>query len=140
MSGPKADLKRWPVKGPSLRELFGSAQELVETRILGRFLQNDKFCFCDRHALSLEQQVTEILVAAAPSKKSFDVAVDGFHHPEGYLGAAIVEDSVHVIQQHEPKLLERCQPLPAQLIDPVLQVAQHRSFIAIGPQPLQAFL
>ena len=58
---------------------MGSAQEFDETCILGRFLQNDEFCFCDRHALGLEQQVTEILVAAAPSKKSLDVAIDSFH-------------------------------------------------------------
>src|ERR1035437_7149359 len=44
----------------------GSAQEFVETRILGCFLKNDEFGLCDRHALSLEQQVAEILVAAAP--------------------------------------------------------------------------
>ena len=33
----------------------GSAQEFVETRISGCFLKNDEFCFCDRHALRLEQ-------------------------------------------------------------------------------------
>jgi hypothetical protein len=38
-----------------VQKTFGSAQELVETRILSRFLKNDKFCFCDRHALCLEQ-------------------------------------------------------------------------------------
>ena len=35
--------------------LYGSAQEFVETRISGRFLKNDEFCFCDRHALCLKQ-------------------------------------------------------------------------------------
>jgi hypothetical protein len=35
--------------------LIGSAQEFVETRILGCFLKNDEFCFCDRHALCLKQ-------------------------------------------------------------------------------------
>ena len=118
----------------------GSAQEFVETRILGRFLKNDEFGLGDRHALGFEQQVGEILVATAPSKKGFDVAVDGFHDSEGYFGAAVIEDAVQVIQQHEPKVLERYQPLPAQLIDPALQVAQHGSFVAISPQPLQALL
>jgi uncharacterized protein YceK len=33
----------------------GSAQELVETRILGGFLKNDKFGLGDGHALGLEQ-------------------------------------------------------------------------------------
>jgi hypothetical protein len=47
---------------------IGSAQEFVETRILGCFLKNDEFGLGDCHALGLEQQVAEILVAAAPSK------------------------------------------------------------------------
>jgi hypothetical protein len=41
----------------TLQELvykFGSAQEFVETRILGCFLKNDEFGLGDRHALSLE--------------------------------------------------------------------------------------
>jgi hypothetical protein len=33
----------------------GSAQEFDGACILSRFLKNDKFCFCDRHALRLEQ-------------------------------------------------------------------------------------
>src|SRR6266403_5571980 len=47
---------------------YGSAQEFVETRILGCFLKHDEFGLGDCHALGLEQQVAEILVAAAPSK------------------------------------------------------------------------
>jgi hypothetical protein len=61
-----------------IRTFSGSARELVGTRILGCFLKNDEFGLCDRHALSLEQQVAEILVATVPWKKGFDVAVDGF--------------------------------------------------------------
>jgi hypothetical protein len=34
---------------------YGSAQEFVETRILGCFLENDEFGLGDRHALGLEQ-------------------------------------------------------------------------------------
>ena len=102
----------------------GSAQEFVETLILGCFLENDEFGLCDRHALGLEQQIAEILVATAPSKKGFDVAVDGFHHSERYFGAAVVEDAVQVIQQHVGEVLKRYQPLPSQLIDPTLQIAQ----------------
>jgi hypothetical protein len=44
--------------------LSGSAQEFVETRILGCFLKSDEFGLGDRHALGLEQQVDEILVAS----------------------------------------------------------------------------
>src|SRR5262252_4026297 len=123
-----------------LLRFYGSAQELVETRILGCFLKNDEFGLGNCHALGLEQQIGEILVATTPSKKGFDVAVDGFHHPEGYFGAAVVEDAVEVVQQRESEFLKGYQPLPAQLIDPTLQIAQHGSFIAVGPQPFQTFL
>ena len=118
----------------------GSGREFVDERILGGFLKDDEFGLGDRHALSLEQQVAEILVTAAPSKKGFDVAVDSFHHSEAYFRATVVQDSVQVIQQHECEILKRYQPLPPQLIDPTLQIAEHGSFIAVGPQPLQTFL
>src|SRR5712692_2997448 len=65
----------------------GSAQEFVETCMLGGFLKNDEFGLGDRHALGLEQQIAEILIATASSKEGFDVAVDGFHHSEAYFGA-----------------------------------------------------
>jgi hypothetical protein len=81
-------------KTPANFRKEGSAQELVETRILGCFLKNDEFGLGDRHALRLEQQVGEIFAAAAPSKKGFDVAVDGFHHSEVYLRPTVVQDSV----------------------------------------------
>ena len=75
----------------------GSAQEFVETRILGYFPKNDEFGLGDRHALGLEQQIAEVFVAAAPSKKGSDVAVDGFHDSEAYFGAAVVEDPVQMV-------------------------------------------
>jgi len=56
--------------------------------------------FVTGHALSFQEQIGEICVAAAPSKKGFDVAVDGFHHTEPYFGAAVVQDPVQVIDQH----------------------------------------
>jgi len=64
--------------------------------------------------LGLQQQIVEILVATAPSKKGFDVAVDGLHHSEGYFGAAVVENTVQMIQQHVGEVLKRYQPLPEQ--------------------------
>ena len=74
----------------SLLPFFGSAQEFVATRMLGYFLKHDEFGLGDRHALGLEQQIAEIFVTAPPSKKGFDVAVDGFHHSEAYFGPAVV--------------------------------------------------
>ena len=58
----------------------------------------------------------------------------------GYFGPAVIQDAVQVIQQHVREVFKRYQPLPPQLINPTLQIAQHGSFIAVGPQPLQAFL
>jgi hypothetical protein len=48
---------RFAAEGPDAKEgrIFGSAQEFDGACILSRFLKNDKFCFCDRHALRLEQ-------------------------------------------------------------------------------------
>jgi hypothetical protein len=119
---------------------LGSAQEFVETRILGCFLKNDECGLGDGHALGLGQQVAEILVAAAPSQNSLDVAVDGFHHSEGYFAAAVVQDPVQVIQQHEGKFLKVRRPWPSQLVDPALEIARHGPFLAVGPQPFQTFL
>jgi hypothetical protein len=73
----------------------GSAQEFVEARILGGFLKNDEFGLGDRHALSLEQQIAEILVATIPSKKGFDVAVDGFHGLWAHMGWIITGKAMH---------------------------------------------
>src|SRR5258706_13507840 len=78
--------------------------------------------------------------STATSKPFSAGAVDGFDRSEAYLGAAVVEDAVEVIQKHVSKFLKGFQPLPSQLIDPTLQIAQHGPFIAVGPQPLQAFL
>jgi len=44
---------------------IGSEQEFVRNRILGRFLKNHEFSLGRCHALGLQQQVMEILVAAA---------------------------------------------------------------------------
>jgi len=84
---------------------FGSAQEFGETRILGCILQNDEFGICGRHALSFQDQVGEIIVAAPHSQQSLDVAVDGFHHTETNFGAAVVQDSVQVIHRHPGEFL-----------------------------------
>jgi hypothetical protein len=45
--------------------ILGSAQKLVEGRILGRFPEDDEFGLGGRHPLRLQQEVTEILIAPA---------------------------------------------------------------------------
>jgi hypothetical protein len=43
------------VDWPTLDRAGDCLQEFDGACILSRFLKNDKFCFCDRHALRLEQ-------------------------------------------------------------------------------------
>ena len=44
-----------------------------------------------------------------------------------------------MIQEHQCQFLKGLQTLPAELINPPLKVIQHRPFIVIRPQPVQAF-
>jgi hypothetical protein len=53
-----------------------------------------------------------------------------------HFGTAIVQNSFQVIQQHLSQLLERPQPLLAQLIHPPVQVTELRAFEVVGPQPV----
>src|ERR1700683_2147449 len=43
-------------------------------------------------------------------------------------------------QQHAGQFLHGFQPLPAQLVDPFLQITQHGSFVAVIPQVREALL
>ena len=51
-----------------------------------------------------------------------------------------MQDPVEMIHEHGRQLVERRQALPPQLSDPELQVADHRAFAAIRPQPLETLL
>ena len=75
------------------------------------------------YALSIQKQIVEICVAEDPSKKSLDVAVDGFHRTEAYFGAAVVQNPAQVIDQHVGAFLKGSQPLPSQFIESALQIA-----------------
>ena len=55
----------FPNQDPLGHRFFGSAQESVEGRILSCFPEDDKFGLGGRHALRFQQEVTEILIAAA---------------------------------------------------------------------------
>ena len=64
---------------------IGSAQELVETRILGGFLKNDEFGLGNCHALGLEQQIGEILVATTPRRRVLMLPLTASTTPKGTL-------------------------------------------------------
>ena len=45
-----------------------------------------------------------------------------------------------MVQQHLRQFLEWLQSLPPELIDPTLQVVQHRTLVVVGSQPVQTLL
>ena len=56
----------------------------------------EEFEVADRQSLGLEQQVTQILVAAPAIDEHPDVGVHGLYHPHADLGPAVVGDAVQV--------------------------------------------
>ena len=59
---------------------------------------SEEFEVADGQSLGLEQQVAQILVAAAAIDEHADVAVDGLDHTHADLGPAVVGDAVQVLQ------------------------------------------
>jgi hypothetical protein len=77
---------------PALRET------LRERAFSGHFAEGNEFGFGDGHALSLQQEVAQVLVAAATAKQGFDVAIDSFHDSEPHLDTAVVENAFQMPQ------------------------------------------
>ncbi len=93
--------------------------------ILSGFPESHEFGPGDGHPLRLQQQVSQILVAAATPQPGLDVSVHGLDQTHRNLRPAVVQDTVEVVQQHAGQLLEGLQPLPAKLVNPALEVSQH---------------
>ena len=106
----------------------GSEQQFDSARILGCFSESDEFRLQRRHALGLEEEVAQVLVAATATEQRFQVTVDGLDYAHWYLGPAVVDDAFEVIDEQVGQFLKRRQALPAQLIDPAPQVVHHRAF------------
>jgi hypothetical protein len=81
---------QFEIHPPAVERIFGSEQEFDKKPISRGFSENHEFGLGDGHALSLEQQVAQILVASSSSHQGLDIAVDRFHNPETYLDAAVV--------------------------------------------------
>src|SRR6516225_2941921 len=122
-----------PYGGWTQRTL-GSPQESDEACILCGSLQSDEFGLGKRQSLCFEQQILDVAIAATAAQQRFDVSIDRLHHAQRHFGSTVVQDPLPVIEQHPSQLLHRLQPLPAQLLDPTLQVAQHGTLIGVGPQ------
>src|SRR5215471_10086571 len=113
-----------------------SEQEFVRSGILRGFLdflKNDVFGVRDGHTLRFQQQIAHVLVAASPVDQHADVAFDGLDDSEAHLGPAIIHNSVEVLDQRLGEFLKRGQTLPPQLIDPLPQIIEHRSLVAVIP-------
>src|SRR2546430_10083890 len=104
-----------------------------------RAADRDEFNVGHDHSFDLQQQVLQVLVAAAAVDHHANICIEGLHYPKADLGPTVVQNAIQVVQQHRSEFLERLQSLPLQLIDPLLQIVEHGSFVVITPQPLQTF-
>src|ERR1019366_4149560 len=84
----------------------GSEQEFDGSPISRGFPESDEFGLGDGHTLSLEEEVAQVLIPSSAPQQGLDVAVDGLHHSETNLDAAVVENPVHMVDQHVAQFLE----------------------------------
>ena len=117
----------------SVQYKTGSTQESEKVAVLRHFLKNEELGLGSSQALSFEEQVIEIAIPATASYEGLDVCIDGFDHAHRNFSLAVVQDSVQVGQQHSGQFLHGLEPLPAQVVDPLLEVAQHRALILVVP-------
>jgi hypothetical protein len=96
----------------------------------------DEFEVHHGHALGLQQQISEILVAATSVDQHANIPIDGLDYAKAHLGFAIVGNTVHVLQQRRREFLKRSQSLPLQLVHPPVQVVDHGPSVSVIPQPL----
>jgi hypothetical protein len=101
--------------------------------ILSHFLKNDELGLGSSQALSFEEQVIEIAISATASNEGLDVSIYGFDHAHRNFSLAVIQYPVQVGQQHSGQFLHGLEPLPAQVVDPLLEVAQHRALILVVP-------
>jgi len=119
----------------------GSEQEFDGAPILCRLfdlLKFNEFGIGDGHAFGFQQQVADVLIAATTIDEHPNISVERLDHAEANLSSAIVQDPLQMLHQHLREFLERPQPLPLQLVHPALQVVEHRAFVAVVPELLQA--
>jgi hypothetical protein len=99
-------------------------------------LKFDELEVRQRRGFGLEQQVTDLLITAATVDQHPNVPIEGLDHSEANLRPAVAQDSLQMLQVGQ--FLEAREPLPLQLVHPLLQVVEHRAFVAIVPELLQA--
>lgn len=88
----------------------GSERESDRLVILGGFLDrvnSDEFDVGHRHALGFQEQVAEVLIAAASVDQHANVPVDRLDDAKTTFGLAVVRNTVHVLQQRRREFLKR---------------------------------
>jgi hypothetical protein len=96
---------------------IGSARESGIVSISRGFLERDEFGSRGGRSLRFQEQVFNVPVASSAAQQSLDVVVNYLDHAHQHFGPTVVEDPLHVIEQHISQLLHRLKALPAQLID-----------------------
>src|ERR1017187_6863841 len=121
----------------SISSIFWALSEnLTERPLLRNFLHplnREELDVGHRHPLGLQQQIPQVLIPAAAVDQHTDVPVHRFYHSEANLRPAVVHNAFDVFEQHVGELLERRQPLPLQLVHPLLQIVEHRPGISVVP-------
>src|SRR5206468_4024569 len=88
-------------KGLLSRPVFRSERESDRVGILRGFhdsANGEEFEVTGRQSLGLEQQVTQILVAAPAIDEHPDVPIHGFYYTHADLGSTVVRDALQVLQ------------------------------------------
>src|SRR5207253_993293 len=67
----------------------------------------EEFEVAGRQSLGLEQEVTQILVAAPAIDEHPDVPIHGFYYTHADLGSTVVRDALQVLQSVIGEFLER---------------------------------
>ena len=77
----------------------------------------DEFEVHHGHALGLQQQISEVLVAATPVDQHANIPIDGLDYAKAHFGLAIVGNAVHVLQAASPRV-SRTEPVAATSVGP----------------------
>src|SRR5947208_559394 len=89
------------MKRPRGRDNNRSERESGRVGILRGFhdsAHGEEFEVAGRQSLGLEQQVTQILVAAPAIDEHPDVPIHGFYYTHADLGSTVVRDALQVLQ------------------------------------------
>jgi hypothetical protein len=103
-----------------LRVLNDNPTEVPFLRSLLHRVDRDEFDVGHRPPLGLQQEISQVFIAASTVDQHANVSIDGLDYSEANLGPAVIQNALQMFQQRVGQLLERSQSLPLQLIHPFL--------------------